>query len=192
MKSQIFAGVVFGVSAGFISYRLHFLSKSGAFAAACLGFVIFGLGGWQWTIPMLGFFLPASILSKFVQKRRSNIVALFEKDSKRDAMQVLVNGGIGGMLVIVSKFVFPEPVYLAYLGALSAVAADTWATEVGILSSNQPILITTLKKVETGTSGAVSITGTLGGFLGSVGIIFCGLPWESGSRVKYVVTIILA
>lgn len=141
---------------------------------------------------MIGFFLPASILSKFVQKRRSNIVELFEKDSKRDAIQVLVNGGIGGILVIVWKCINQETVYLAYLGALSAVTADTFATEIGIFSSGQPILITTLKKVEAGTSGAISVIGTLGGCLGSVCIIVSGLPWESGSGVMYVVTILMA
>jgi len=192
VASQIFAGVVFGALAGFISHRFRFLSKSGASAAGVLGAVTFGLGGWQWTVPMLGFFLPASILSKFVQTRRSNIVELFEKDSKRDAIQVLVNGGIGGILVIVWKCIDQETVYLAYLGALSAVTADTFATEIGILSSGQPILLTTLKKVEAGTSGAVSIIGTLGGWLGSVCIIFCGLPWQSGSRVMYVVIILSA
>lgn len=141
---------------------------------------------------MIGFFLPASILSKFVQTRRSNIVELFQKDSKRDAMQVLVNGGIGGILVIVWKCINQETVYLAYLGALSAVTADTFATEIGILSSGQPILLTTFKKVEAGTSGAISVIGTLGGCLGSVCIILCGLPWQSGSTVMYVVTILLA
>ena len=141
---------------------------------------------------MIGFFLPASILSKFVQTRRSTIVELFEKDSKRDAMQVLVNGGIGGILVIVWKCIDQETVYLAYLGALSAVAADTFATEIGIFSSGQPILITTLNKVEAGTSGAVSVIGTLGGCLGSICIILCGLPWQSGSWVIYAVIILLA
>lgn len=192
MLSQFIAGIVFGVSAGLISYRLHFLSRSGAYAAGILGTVIFGFGGWQWTIPMIGFFLPASILSKFVQTRRSKIVELFEKDSKRDAIQVLVNGGIGGILVIVSKCIDQETVYLAYLGALSAVTADTFATEIGIFSSGRPILLTTLKKVETGTSGAVSVIGTLGGCLGSVCIMLCGLAWQSGDRMMYIVIILVA
>lgn len=182
----------FGLSAGFISYRLRFLSRSGAFAAGVLGTLIFGLGGWRWTIPMLGFFLPSSFLSRFVQVRRSNIVELFEKDSKRDAMQVLVNGGMGGIFVILWKCFAQETLYLGYLGLLSAVTADTWSTEIGILFSSRTMLITTLKKVEAGTSGAISVLGTLGGFIGSVCIAFCGLPWESDSLMVYGAAILSA
>lgn len=53
--------------------------------------------------------------------------------------------------------------------------ADTWSTELGVLSKSKPRLITTFKSVEPGISGAISLVGTLGGLLGSSLILFTGL-----------------
>jgi uncharacterized protein (TIGR00297 family) len=52
--------------------------------------------------------------------------------------------------------------------SLAAVNADTWATELGVLNPTQPRMITNLgKRVEKGTSGGVSLFGTLASLLGA-------------------------
>jgi uncharacterized membrane protein len=60
-------------------------------------------------------------------------------------------------------------VWLAGLtGALAAVNADTWATELGVLARQAPRMVTSGTRVEPGTSGAVSGLGeaaALGGAL---------------------------
>ncbi len=68
----------------------------------------------------------------------------------------------------------------------AAVAADTFSSELGILSETGPRLITSLslRKVPKGTNGGVTIWGLVAGFLGSLVIVatviaflpFCGLP----------------
>jgi uncharacterized protein (TIGR00297 family) len=53
-------------------------------------------------------------------------------------------------------------------GALAASAADTWATEVGTLAVGEPRSILTWRRVPVGTSGGVSLEGTLAMIAGAV------------------------
>jgi uncharacterized membrane protein len=65
--------------------------------------------------------------------------------------------------------------WIAYAGAMAAVNADTWATELGVLSAAPPRLITNGRIVEKGTSGGISLAGYLAAS-GGAGLI-AGLAW---------------
>ena len=85
----------------------------------------------------------------------------FAKGSQRDLGQVLANGGLGALLAA-GFAAYPHPLWLAaYVGAMGAVNADTWATEIGVLDPEKPRLITTGRPVAVGTSGGVSKLGLM-------------------------------
>ncbi len=56
---------------------------------------------------------------------------------------------------------------------------DTWASELGVLSSHRPILITNLSPVPKGTNGGISILGCFASILGGfvVGLTFYGVTF---------------
>jgi len=103
----------------------------------------------------------------------------FSKGHRRDAAQVLANGGIAGLCVLLWQ-IFPGALWpwLAFAGALAAANADTWATELGVLSKTPPRSIRTGRVVEPGDSGGVSRMGLLAATGGSLLIAgLAVLPW---------------
>jgi Raf kinase inhibitor-like YbhB/YbcL family protein/uncharacterized protein (TIGR00297 family) len=155
-------GLILAVMVSLLAYFVGSLSVSGAVAAAVLGAVVFGLGGIPWAILLLAFFISSSGLSRLFSKRKTTLNEKYSKGSRRDAAQVLANGGLAGASVLL-HYVFPLQgwPWLGFAAALAAANADTWATELGVLSAKPPRLITTGKVAEHGDSGAVSTAGLL-------------------------------
>ncbi len=166
--SQILIGLGLGCLIGLLAWRAGALSPSGALAAGLTGGLIFGLGGLDWAMLLLAFFFSSSGLSFAFRDRKSQSGEKYAKGSRRDWAQVLANGGLGTLLVILQA-PFPRQVWpwVAFAGALAAVNADTWATELGVLSPTPPRRITTGRVVPPGTSGGVTWVGTLAAFGGA-------------------------
>ncbi len=183
MLIQVLAGLVLAAIASYLAYRLHSLTPRGAFAATLLGTVVFGLGGWQWAVLLLAFFISSSALTRAFKGAKQGAEEKYEKGGQRDEMQVLSNGGVAGAFVLLHA-AFPGAAWpwIGFAGALAAVNADTWATELGVLNPGQPRLLTALgKPVEKGTSGAVSWVGTLAsllaaGLVGGLAVVMFGKP----------------
>jgi uncharacterized protein (TIGR00297 family) len=171
---QLLYGFLLAIVVAFAAYRAHSLSRSGALAATLIGTIIFGLGGWQWAVILLIFFVSSSLLSRLFSKRKSKLNEKFDKGSQRDASQVLANGGIAALFAGL-HFFLPSALWpwLAFTASLAAVNADTWATELGVLNPTPPRLITTGQLVEKGTSGGISLYGTLAALAGSGLVAAC-------------------
>lgn len=165
---QLLVGILAATGIAVLAYLAHTLSRSGAIAAALLGTIVFGFGGFSWAIVLLGFFVSSSLLSRFLKQRKSKLDEKFSKGSQRDASQVSANGGVAGVCVLLS-LLFPQSrlPFFVFAATLAAVNADTWATELGVLSRQAPRLITNGKVVEPGTSGGVTWFGTFASALGA-------------------------
>jgi uncharacterized protein (TIGR00297 family) len=181
---QILVGFVLAAGVCFTAWKLGLLSRGGALAACGLGTLVFGLGGWQSAIIMLVFFTSASGLSGLFKQQKTGLREKFSKGHTRDAAQVLANGGLaGGMMVMVAIFPHSEMPWLGFAAALAAATADTWATEIGVLSTRPPRRITDGKLTSRGDSGSVSLLGLVAAFGGSA--LIAGLViavWPVGSR----------
>jgi uncharacterized protein (TIGR00297 family) len=161
----------------YAAYKLRSLNGGGAVAAFIMGIFIFGAGGIQWIAPILAFFILSSLLSKLGKKSAETT----QKSSNRDVLQVLANGGIPMIIAIVNFFQPFNLAYIMFLGAIAAATADTWATEIGFFSKNDPRHILNFKTVEKGTSGGVTLLGFVGSIFGAGVIALIGRAVAGGA-----------
>lgn len=168
--------------------RTRSLSASGAAAAAVVGTLAVA-AGWAWGALLILYFAFSTLLSHLgrdVKERRTAGVVV--KGGERDAAQVLANGGLFAAAALVT-LVRPDVRWIV-LGAasLAASAADTWATEIGTLYGGEPrSVLAPWRRVPAGTSGGVSLIGTVGAVAGALviaGIVLAlGWTWFVGQRV---------
>lgn len=157
------------------------LTVSGAIAAFVVGFVVFGLGGGLFAVPLLTFFFTSSLLSRAGRRLKAKAGTRAAKGATRDAWQVLANGGLATILVVIYRLeVYRWPIdnsrmmLMLYLAALATVNADTWATEIGGLSRFAPRLLSNWKPAPAGASGAVTLLGLGAALAGSVVLALAG------------------
>lgn len=162
------------------AWRLGMLSLDGWAAAAVVGALTYGLGGFPAAVLLIGFFASSSLLSRAFAGRKSRVAANFAKGGRRDWAQVAANGGVAVMSLIAAAAGW-IPAIVAWVGfaaGLAVVTADTWATEVGVLSTRRPVLITSGKPVAPGTSGGISLLGSAIALLGA--LLIAVLAWLFG------------
>jgi len=173
--TNLLIGFLLAVGIAWLARRAGALSRNGAITAGVLGTIVFGLGGGGWAVVLLTFFITASALSRLFGAKKAGVEQNFAKGSQRDGGQVAANGGVAGILVLCYVLFFqfdPDSVILPLLwvgfaASLAGANADTWATEIGVLNNGRPVLLTNGQRVPIGTSGAVSLVGTIAALAGS-------------------------
>lgn len=172
---SLFVGLVLSSLIGFLAYRRGSLTSDGVLGAILTGTAIFGFGGFVPGLLLVTFFISSTLLSNFQARHKEYVSEKFQKGSRRDLGQALANGGWAALLAISygladwlhigeqgKTFLFA-----AFVGAIATVTADTWATEIGVLSKTLPRMITSGRIVPAGTSGGITPLGTFTAFTGA-------------------------
>jgi len=169
----------------FAQVRIKGLSSSGTIAAIAAA-LLCAAAGWTWLILLLAFYVSSTLLSRFHSDaklaRAGNVVA---KGGDRDMWQVAANGSVFTAVALLSALTHSPALFGAGAGAIAASAADTWATEIGTLSSQIPRSIISLERVPVGTSGGITLAGLAGSAAGAlfigVAAIILGWPLKVGA-----------
>ena len=142
---------------------------------------------WQTAlIPVLAVAVLASSSTRLGRTKKERL-GTAERRQGRAASQVAANLGIAALVSseVVQSWLTdsgwftrptlaPMPLFAVGLAALAEAAADTVSSEVGQVLGGQPRMITTLRTVEPGTDGAISLAGTLAGVVAAVIVAAAG------------------
>jgi uncharacterized protein (TIGR00297 family) len=171
-----------------VAYLRHSVTATGAVVGAGVGMVIYlSGGGFYWSI-LMAFFASSSVIGRITGRRgagadrRRQAESIHAKGGRRDGVQVLANGGLAALMAAAHALSGRPLFMLGYAIAIAAATADTWASEIGVLSSRDPVSILTLKPIPRGTSGGVS---PLGLVASTGGALFIGLWFAVGYVVVH-------
>lgn len=177
-------GLALSLLIGGLAYVRGSLSRGGVLGAVLTGTAIFGFGGFVPGLLLVAFFVSSTLLSHYKARAKTQFNEKFQKGSRRDLGQALANGGWAALLALAMGLTQWQQwdaraqmlLFSAFVGAMATVTADTWATEIGVLSSSLPRMVTTGRIVPVGTSGAVTMLGTVtalcgAAFIGAVGVV---------------------
>jgi len=137
-------------------------------------------------VPVLIVLLLASIATQVGREHKEEL-GTAESRKGRSAPQVAANLGIAALVshdVVqawiadshwFSRGAFTQiPVLAPALAALAEAAADTVSSELGQVLSGHPRMITTLRRVPSGTDGAISLGGTAAGVIAAAAVATAG------------------
>lgn len=167
MILQLLVGAAVAAIISALATRARLLSRTGAIAATVMGAIAVG-AGWSWGVLLVVFFAFTSAVSAYgAERKRALTRGVIAKGATRDAVQVLSNGGVFAAAAVLWLWT-ADPVWMAAAaGAIAAAAADSWATEIGVAVGGEPRSIISGKRIPRGTSGGVTVAGTLGALAGA-------------------------
>lgn len=176
-----FVGVLCSLIVAGAAYKKKSLSGSGFAAAVVTGTLLYATGSLAWFGTLLVFFITSTLLSKWRHRQKAAAEANYAKTGRRDAGQVIANGGLGVILCL-GHILWPHPLWWAgFIGVMATVNADTWATEIGGLSRSQPRSIVSGRRVPAGTSGGITRLGLAASAAGGLLIGASGWALSGGS-----------
>ena len=173
--SVVFAAIVWGLRAG---------TPAAALVGAAICLLITFAGGLDaggsllrtGLTPLVALFVLTFGATR-ARRRRKAAVGLAESRKGRNAAQVVANLGAAGLVAAMGLF-FPRGGSLwaiPMLGTLAEATADTVSSEIGQAFGGMPWLLTSLRRVEAGTDGAISLGGTAAGVLAAALVALVGM-----------------
>lgn len=175
------------IAVSWLAYRRQSLNGAGAVAAFALSAILYLSGGLRFLFILLAFFVSSTVLTRWKGEAKKPLEdELYEKNGTRDLVQVAANGGAALLAALLYIMVPMEFLAVAVFGAFAACNADTWASEIGILSRKDPISILTFKPIQRGMSGGISSLGLAASLAGAffIGLLYIPFhpsdtPWSA-------------
>lgn len=189
----ILIGLALSILVAYITFLTNWISLEATKAVVILGTIVLGFGGWTLAFAVAFFFGVSSFLTVLNGRKideYSHSVQISE-GRRRDGYQVWANGFWIAVFSALWFSLSSVACLIAAFAALAAATADTWATEIGTRNPGKTRKITTLRKVEAGTEGGISLKGTLGGIAGALMIALFVFPLGILSPVKFFSVIFL-
>jgi uncharacterized protein (TIGR00297 family) len=168
-----------------LAWRARSLTAAGAVAAGVVGTLVVLGTGWGGGAVLAAFFVSSSVVGRLSPATPG----LDPKGERRDAWQVAANGGPAALGALLGLHQ-PALGLWVVTGSLAAAAADTWATSIGARSRTRPRLLLLGRPVPPGTSGGMTVIGSLGAVGGAALVAATGVAVGAAPALLPVATLV--
>ena len=177
-----------------LAQRLPLLTRAGWVHAGILGTVLWGCLGWTGWVAVVVYLALGSAVTKlgFEQKQERGLAEA--RGGQRSPANVWGSAATGaGLALLIGAGLEPRLwLTLGFAASFAAKLADTFGSEIGKRWGSTPRLITTLRRVEPGTEGAISLEGTLASAAGSLvmSLVMWALVLVPSGRLMLLVAVV--
>jgi uncharacterized protein (TIGR00297 family) len=169
LASHLLTAILVTAAFAAIAFALGMISRSGALGGLLVGTTIYASLGPRGFAVLALFVIGGSLLTQLGYRSKQRTGTAQEHGGRRGARNALANCAVATLCAILAAATGSEPLTVAFVASVGAAFADTAESEIGQLFSRTPRLISTLRKVQPGTDGAISVPGTLAG-VGAAGL----------------------
>ncbi|HET7217173.1 MAG TPA: DUF92 domain-containing protein [Vicinamibacterales bacterium] len=167
-SASIVPAVAVNGAIAWIGFRARTVTTAGAVAGALIGIAIVVSAGWGAWALLVATFLTAAATSRMGLRRKKILGIEEERGGRRGPGNAIANTGLAAAAALISAVSEARAVaLLAFTAALAAGGSDTIASEIGKAWGKRTFLVTSLRPVRPGTSGAISLEGTIAGLAGA-------------------------
>jgi len=191
LPAALVVNIVFGV----LGWRARTVTVAGAVTGSAIGLVTWlgcGLPGW---LMLFATFAVAAATTRLGHQRKTALGIAEERGGRRGPGNAIANTGVAAWAVGLSiGMPSPDVALFAAVAALATAASDTIASEIGKAYGKTTWLVTEMRMVPPGTSGAVSVEGTLAGAFGAALLAWIGamlglIPFAAISPIALAATL---
>ncbi|NLD91422.1 MAG: DUF92 domain-containing protein [Fibrobacter sp.] len=165
---QILIGTIICLVIALYAYNKKSLTINGLFGALCMGIVLTVCGGLYFLSLLITFFISSTIAGKFCKHLEKELSSIHQKCGARDIAQVAANGMPALLFAILFYLTGNHIFILGFATGIASSNADTWGSELGVLSKKPTVSILNFKPLRKGLSGGITFAGTMASFAGAV------------------------
>ncbi len=151
-------------------FRVPLMTKGGWISAGVLGSILWGCFSWQGWSSVVIYLLLGSLVTKIGYKFKNKKGIAEKRGGKRGPENVWGSAATGLFFAIMVKLNFTNLIFykIGFAASFAAKLADTFGSEIGKRFGRNTYLITSFRKVESGTEGGISLEGTAASALGAI------------------------
>ena len=172
-------GVAITVPITGVAYIARAVDRSGAVAGVLLATVLYAYAAWPGLVMLGGLMVVGTGVTRLGYARKEALGVAEGRGGRRGIGSVVANAGAGVAFAFLAGVTpYSGAFTLAMVAAFATALFDTTATEFGQAFGGRHVLVSTWRAVPEGTTGGVSVVGTMAGVLGAT--LLAGVGWAMG------------